>query len=84
MDKVMKAQMRKEAERRAAAREGLIVVPARQEFPCAAGCSTPLTVLDNLNNALVSINVNGHAKAAHRQCPPPPPTDHSEVPAAPL
>lgn len=69
MDKAMKAQMRKEAERRVAVHDGLTIVPAAQEFPCAAGCSTPLTVSDNLDGALVSINVGGHAKAAHRECP---------------
>lgn len=70
MDKAMKARMRKEAERRAAVRDGLVTVPAVQEFPCASGCSTPLTVADNLNGGLVSINIGGHAKAAHRECPP--------------
>lgn len=40
-----------------------------QEFPCANGCGTPLTVADNANGGLVSVNVDGHAKAAHRDCP---------------
>lgn len=69
MDKAMKAQMRKEAVRRLAVRDSLAIVPQVQEFSCAAGCSTPLTVADNLNGTLVSINVDGHAKAAHRECP---------------
>lgn len=69
MDKAMKARRRKEAEGRAAVRDGIVVVPAVQEFPCANGCGIPLTVADNINNGLVGINVDGHGKAAHRICP---------------
>jgi hypothetical protein len=39
-----------------------------QVFACAA-CGGPITVADNANGGLVSINVDGHAKAAHRVCP---------------
>lgn len=45
--------------------------PAPQEYPCANGCSTPLTVADNANGGLVTVSVGGRAKAAHRVCPPP-------------
>ena len=69
MDKAMKARKRREAERRAAVREGLIVVPTVQEFPCARGCATPLTVADNQGGGLITMNVDGHVKAAHRLCP---------------
>lgn len=44
---------------------------APQEFPCANGCSTPLTVADNAGGGLITVSVDGHAKAAHRVCPTP-------------
>lgn len=44
---------------------------AAQQFPCANGCSTPLTVADNAGGGLITVSVNGHAKAAHRVCPTP-------------
>ena len=31
-------------------------------------CQRPLSVTDNLDNGLVTVNVNGHAKPAHRAC----------------
>lgn len=42
-----------------------------QQYPCANGCSTPLTVADNANGGLVTVNIDGHAKPAHRVCPVP-------------
>jgi hypothetical protein len=43
---------------------------ASRTFPCAL-CGGPLTVLDNINSGLISVNVDGHARAAHRVCPTP-------------
>lgn len=40
-----------------------------QQFPCAKRCGTPLTVADNANGGLVTVNVDGQARAAHRECP---------------
>lgn len=40
-----------------------------QQYPCANGCTTPLTAADNLNGGLVTLNIGGQAKAAHRSCP---------------
>lgn len=38
-------------------------------YQCA-NCPGEITVADNANGGLVSVNVDGHAKAAHRVCPP--------------
>jgi len=32
-------------------------------------CDAPLYVSDNLNGGLITININGHARPAHRACP---------------
>lgn len=48
-----------------------------QTFPCAL-CGGPLTVLDNINSGLIGVNVDGHAKAAHRTCPSPTATTPDE------
>lgn len=32
-------------------------------------CDGEVTVQDNLNGDLITVNVDGHAKAAHRVCP---------------
>lgn len=37
-------------------------------FPCA-NCDGEVTVKDNLNGGLIAVNVDGRAKAAHRECP---------------
>jgi hypothetical protein len=39
-----------------------------QTYPCA-NCKGSLAVADNINGGLITVNVNGHAKAAHRTCP---------------
>lgn len=49
-----------------------------QQFPCAKGCGTALTVADNTNGGLVTVNVNGHARAAHRLCPAAPGEDSGD------
>ena len=46
--------------------------PARttaQTFSCAL-CPVPITVADGIRGALLTVNVGGHARAAHRECPP--------------
>lgn len=44
---------------------------AEQEPPryACAECGGPLTVADNFNGGLITVNVGGHAKPAHRICP---------------
>lgn len=37
-------------------------------YSCAL-CDRELSVMDNLNGGLITVNVNGHAKPAHRRCP---------------
>jgi hypothetical protein len=37
-------------------------------YPCVL-CDGELKVSDNLNGGIMSVNVDGHAKAAHRRCP---------------
>lgn len=44
-----------------------------QTYPCA-NCKASLTVADNINGDLITVNVDGHARPAHRTCPAPPPT----------
>lgn len=35
-----------------------------------ANCGGEITVADNfIGGGLITVNVNGHAKAAHRECP---------------
>lgn len=45
-----------------------------QTWPCA-NCGGPLTVADNFlpdgSRGLITVNVGGHAKPAHRTCPEP-------------
>jgi hypothetical protein len=39
-----------------------------KRYTCA-NCGGEISVKDNLNGGLISINVEGHAKPAHRVCP---------------
>lgn len=39
-----------------------------QRYKCA-NCPVEITVADNIGGGLITVNVGGHAKAAHRVCP---------------
>jgi hypothetical protein len=47
---------------------------ASSQYACAL-CGGSITVADSAAGRLVTVNVDGHAKAAHRKCP----TANSEV-----
>jgi hypothetical protein len=39
------------------------------KYRCAE-CGGEITVRDNAGGGLITVNVDGHARAAHRACPP--------------
>lgn len=41
----------------------------RQTYGCAL-CGGSITTADSVAGRLVTVNIDGHAKAAHRDCPP--------------
>lgn len=51
--------------------------PSTPEYACA-NCGGPITVKDNAGGGLISVNVDGHARPAHRTCPQPSPDDLRE------
>lgn len=45
-------------------RNGVVAEP---EYVCA-NCGGPITVKDNVSGGLITVNVDGHARPAHRTC----------------
>lgn len=43
-------------------------VTSAHRYECA-NCTGEITVADNISGGLITVNVGGHAKAAHRVCP---------------
>lgn len=64
MNKATKARTRKARERHSAQ-----VTPTPAVYTCAL-CPGEITVVDSARGDLITVNIDGHAKAAHRICPP--------------
>lgn len=57
MDKALKAQRKHRN------------TPASPRAYRCANCPGEITVVDNADGELISVNIDGHAKPAHRACP---------------